>query len=453
MPARSTIAAMRFGYGFRPGEAPPRDVDDLLGQLTQGPGETRFAQGALADRMAQLRRMREARKAARGSDKPPEEVKRMRRQMRRALILDGHRRIEQAALSPAGFRERLAWFWTDHFTVSARNRAAAPGAPFFERDAIRPHVSGDFASMLRATATHPAMLVYLDQHISIGPNSRAGRRREKGLNENYARELLELHTVGVDGGYDQKDVTQLAKLLTGLGFDRKTGGFVFRPRIAEPGPKAVLGRVYGDRSGHDLRDIERVLADLAAHPATARHLARKLAAHFVADDPGERLIGRLEQAYARSGGQLGPMYRALLEDDESWARFGEKAKQPFGFLVSGLRALGAPAPLMAPNDKGRANPLSVGALVQMGQPLWSPQGPDGWSEAASDWITPQGLAARLEWCAAVARRFEDRLDPRTLLETALGDAARSQTRFLVEGAPQRQTGIAVVLASPEFNRC
>jgi len=349
-------------------------------------------------------------------------------------------------VSPDGFVERLVMFWTDHFTVSAVSQELGLAIPDFIAEAIRPHVAGNFGEMLRAATLHPAMLVYLDQDRSIGPNSPAGTGRERGLNENLARELLELHSVGVHAAYGQEDVLQLAELLTGLQVTPE--GMRFNRQWAEPGPETVLGKDYGG-AAPQLADIEMALADLALHPATATHLSRKLATHFISQTPPEALVEQMASAYIAANGDLSALYETMLGSDDAWAPELQKVKQPLHFTVSAARAIGLSH--MGKNEREFRIGV-VRPLVSMGQDLFRPKGPDGWPEAADHWITPAMLTARIEWAAALARKFTTTLDPRVFVEEALGGLASSELIFAAAGAEARWEGNAVVLASPEFNR-
>ena len=304
--------------------------------------------------------------------------------------------------------------------------------------------------MLKAAVTHPSMLVYLDQVASFGPNSRAARGR-RGLNENLAREVIELHSLGVGGAYTQRDVKQLAKLLTGLtaGFPK---GFALRPARAEPGAEQVLGRSYGG-DAPSLDDIYAVLEDLATHPDTGAHLARKLAVHFCSDAPDEGMVASMADAYRDNSGALLSVYEAMLRHPFAWESFGQKVKQPIDFVTSSLRAIGLPAASLGKLSRKEMQSYLTGPMASMGQPWFRPLGPDGWAEAAEAWITPQGLAARLQWAMAAPSAFFRGLpDPRGFVETSLGSLADERLRFVAGAAETRREGIALVLASPGFQR-
>jgi len=341
-------------------------------------------------------------------------------------------------------------FWADHFSVEGRN--------FFLRlflnnlidHGIRPNITGNFGDLLVACSTHPAMQVYLNQARSIGPNSAAARKSKQGLNENLAREILELHALGVGGAYTQTDVRQLAELLTGLTFGRK--GRTFQPARAEPGPEKVLGKVYSPKASMDV--IEEALQDIALHPDTARHIARKLVVHFVSDTPDASLVNHIASAYTASRGNLRATYEALLEHPAAWEPVGMKVKQPWDLVISGYRALGIDMRKLL-NTRAKGNrPFNnlAKSLISMGQTPRRPAGPDGWPEDASYWITPATMAARIDWASSIANQYAQEHDPRAFLDDVLADAASPVLRAVVAGAEVRWEGVALVLASPEFNR-
>ncbi|MGL5009726.1 MAG: DUF1800 domain-containing protein, partial [Paracoccaceae bacterium] len=287
-----------------------------------------------------------------------------------------------------GFRERLVQFWADHFTTESRFRQDAALGTAMVEQAIRPHVGGRFGDMLAAVTLHPAMLIYLDQVQSVGPGSRAGQRRGAGLNENLARELMELHTLGVGGAYRQEDVRAVAELLTGLSANADEG-FVFNANMAEPGSETVLGRTYGEEG---LEPVTDLLADLARHPDTARHLAQKLVVHFISDAPDPALVTTMAEAYLASDGALGPVYAAMLAHPAAMAEPRVKARRPFDFMVAALRALQVPPDKILSLSRGNLRKRLIIPLRAMGQEWNMPGGPDGWDEAAEAWITPQGMA-------------------------------------------------------------
>jgi uncharacterized protein (DUF1800 family) len=300
--------------------------------------------------------------------------------------------------------------------------------------------------MLRAVEQHPAMLFFLDNQQSLGPNSRAGQNRKRGLNENLAREIMELHTLGVGGGYTQEDVTSLARIITGWTFVGRQGqlgapgSFVFNANAHEPGAQRLLGRTYED-SG--VGQGEAALADIARLPSTAKFIATKFARHFVADDPPPALVARLQDVFRKSDGDLKALALALVDSDEAWRAPLTKLRSPYEFLVATGRLLA-----QIPDDPGRY----LGGLNTLGQPLWSPAGPNGFPDTNAAWAAPEGMKLRLDIAAQFASRLADSIDPRDLLEVAAADAASPDTRRTIERAESRQQAVALLLMSPEFQR-
>lgn len=453
-------AAIRFGYGLSPLDPPPASVAALLAML-RGPDlmAARFPlpdHDRLAARIVQMVRLRRERRKE-GSRKAEEEIARRIRILRREAADDIARQaatiLLRRARSAQGFRERLVAFWADHFTVAGKTLLFRGLVPAFAEEAIRPHIAGSFEDMLIAAVTHPMMLHYLDQASSIGPNSPAATRtrRARGLNENLAREILELHTLGVDGPYGQQDVRQFAELLTGmtLGPDLR---FRFRPAWAEPGVETVLGREYG-AGAPSPEAILAALRDLARHPATARHIARKLAVHFVADTPPEGLVGHLEQRFAETGGDLMAVYAALLEYPDAWLAGPGNVKPPADFVASAMRALAVKPDRVLKMAPRRLRMLLLGPMARMGQPWQTPAGPNGWPEEDAAWITPQGLAARLRWAMrAPALLRPDLPDPRDFVSRVLGPSPGKGVIFAAQAAETRAEAIGLVLASPAFQR-
>lgn len=451
-------AAIRFGCGLSPRQAPPNSVDDMLAMLN-GPdlaAETFPVPGMdpIYDAMVRERAARRAHRAAKTQADRDETTKALRRE-RRAVRVKAAGWLGQALMRRAqtadGFRERLVAFWTDHFTAGGKFQGLRLAQGNYAEEAIRPHVSGRFSDMLRATTTHPLMMHYLDQILSVGPNSRAGLRDPKrGVNENLAREVLELHTLGVDGPYRQEDVRNFAKLLTGLSF-KLEDGFKFRPAVSEPGVHRVLGQPYMGEDGLDA--IYAALDDLATHPATARHIARKLAVHFVSDQPDQALVEALELRFAQTGGDLLAVYEALLSHPSAWDQRPGNVKQPMDFMGSSLRALDLQPRQIPIGRMDQMRTLFYDPLILMGQTWGRPPGPDGWPEADHDWITPQRLSARLQWAMFSPVRLRRVLpDPREFADTALGTLAPQEVRFAASAAETRPEGIGVVLSSAAFQR-
>jgi uncharacterized protein (DUF1800 family) len=367
--------------------------------------------------------------------------------VQKAFRAEALARLQRAVLADCGFAERLVTFWSNHFCISASKGALARiWAGSFEREAIRPHVLGRFADMLKAVEQHPAMLFFLDNQQSLGPDSRAGQNRKRGLNENLAREIMELHTLGVGGGYTQDDVTSLARIITGWSFAGRQGklgepgSFVFNANAHEPGPERLLGKVY-EMDG--IAQGEAALADIARHPSTAKFIATKFVRHFVADEPPPALVARLQQVFAQSDGDLRAMTLALVDADEAWSAPLTKLRSPYEFLVAAGRVFAR-----VPDEPG----LYLGALNTLGQPLWSPAGPNGFADTNAAWAAPEGMKLRLDIAAQIASRAGNAVDPRELLELVAADAASEETRRTIERAESRQQALALLLMSPEFQR-
>lgn len=490
----TSIALNRFALGGRPGEAPPANPKRwLLDQLhayqprppaiAAAPTTAAVAQG-LADYFRELRQGRMQLRQAGGMQAEPAATmqpaampgQRQRNPAMRSLRMEAARetradgrghyidavgaRMEATMRTPAPFVERLVHFWANHFAVSADKLTVVGLAGTMEFDAIRPHVLGKFADMLMAVERHPAMLLYLDQAQSVGPNSPLGQQvagrgvRRVGLNENLAREILELHTMGVGSGYAQADVTEFARAMTGwtvagigngqaarvAGTRGEPGEFVFAPRLHEPGARTILGKSY-DQQG--VAQANAVLADLATHPATAKHIATKLARHFAGDAPPAPLVAKLERAFLSSGGDLPTVYRALIDAPEAWAAGAPKFKTPWEWSVSTMRALGAQS------VDGQA---MTGLLNQLGQPVWRPGSPAGYDDIAASWAGPDALMRRVEAAERIASQIRGDVDPRAraaqLFPAALSDA----TAQAISRAESPAQGLALMLVSPEMLR-
>ena len=441
------LAQIRFGFGAAPSVSGPSSVGDLLADVGTT-ARVRIADSPdLTDRLEALQSFRMAKRMNKsgGRDMAAPE----RQALRKLILRDTENLIALPLGSPVGFGERLVQFWADHFAVAAKNQLI--GALAFDHidAAIRPNINGSFDDLLIASTFHPAMLVYLDQPMSVGPNSRRGKELARGLNENLAREILELHTLGVDAPYGQRDVTEFAELLTGLRIN--TEGFRYAPGLAEPGPETVLGRSYGAHTGN-LEDIESALRDIARHPSTARHIARKLATHFIADTPPNGVVDAIEDAFLATDGHLAACYDALLHHPEAWEPRLTKVKRPLDFVISSLRGLGVDRTGVLRLNKRDFRRDLVEPLAAMGQQLFRPPGPDGWPEAAEAWVTPSMLAARIEWATNLARWISRDLSPKAFVDVVLGEFASPELRTAATGAETQWEGVSLALASPEFNR-
>jgi uncharacterized protein (DUF1800 family) len=459
----AAIAVTRFGLGARPGEIEAARADPkafLKAQIRpEGADQPAGRLAPTSENIAVFQGLRRERRELKSEADAADELKQLQAQIRSIAIDEMAARGRLAAATPASFRERWTLFWANHFTVSATKGQVAPIAGAFEREAIRPHVFGRFEDMLTASSRHPAMLLYLDQAASIGPNSPAGQRRKSGLNENLAREIMELHTVGVDGGYTQADVTEFARALTGWSVSRgreaaaagqpgaadpgEPGSFMFRPFTHEPGLRKVLGRTYANDGEGQGRAI---LHDLAAHPATARHVARKMAVHFVSDAPPSALVSRLEASFRSSGGRLDKVAETLIDSPEAWRPEADKLKSPYEFIISTWRAAGAAPDLSQPQR-------FVGSMTALDQRPFSPPSPKGWPDSAAEWAAPDQIVKRMAWAEQAANTMAgDVPDPNEAARQALGVRLGTDSATAIARAETRREAFAVLLMSPEFQR-
>lgn len=441
------MAAIRYGYGLSPNFPPPHDAEALLDSLTD-PDTAAAAWPVIAQGEAEALRLQfRTTRAKRDEDNASyrQALNMLRDVQARGMAL----RFARILDTPIGFRERLHWFWTDHFTTVARQLQYAGLQLEHHEFAIRPHISGRFADLLEAAVLHPMMLNYLDQTISRGPGSPVGRKKGGGVNENLAREVLELHTLGVDADYAQEDVHQFALLLTGVGIGKE--GMQFRPNHAEPGAETVLGHSYGGGKA-DIADVRAFLGDLARHPATAHHLARKLAVHFVDDTPDADLVATMVRAYLENDTELMPMYRAMVLHPSANGGVGTKVRQPFDWLATVMRGMGVTGNVVAALPRNGLRRMLGDPMSRMGQPWHKPVGPDGWPEEADAWITAPGLAERINWAMTVpVRLMPDLPEPRALARRIVPGSRGEQLADLVFRAERRRDGLALVLASPDLN--
>jgi uncharacterized protein (DUF1800 family) len=431
-------AATRFGCGPRPGDLDIIARDPygwVLRQLDKRPAALAGDLPASAEMVTALLTVRR--------DKDQDEKREASQRFREVYLAEIEARVAAAVASETPLLERLTHFWSNHFTVSAFRPVVRGFAGAFEREAIRPHVTGRFADLLLAVERHPAMLIYLDNAQSIGPDSMVGQRRNKGLNENLGREILELHTLGVDGGYTQADVQALARILTGWSVarpdDPDPGSFRFRPGIHEPGPKTLLGRPYPEAG---IEEGEAALRDIAAHPATARHIATKLARHFIADEPPHDAVQRIARVFHESGGDLRLVTAAIVRETAVWEKPLAKVRAPQDLVIAACRAAGFTPPAE----------MLFNGLRGLDQPTFVAPSPAGWPDDAASWVSPEAVLHRAEWCQAYANRIESPPDPVQLARAVLGDALPEETAQAIRRAPSERDGVALLLAAPEFQR-
>ncbi len=460
----SAIAANRYGLGARPGdlaEIAPDPRRWLDAQLAGGAPLLEDASlRSSADILAESSDIRGARRAAATAARSGARnaqagaALKLGELYRTLYVAEATARLHAAVASDRPFIERLTHFWTNHFAVSIDKAKVLGVAGSFEREAIRPHVLGSFSDLTLAVETHPAMLLYLDNEASAGPNSpiavRAVRRRANarlGINENLAREIMELHTLGVNGGYTQADVTTFAKVISGWSIgggagrlaSGEPGRFTFRPELHEPGSQVILGTRY-EQEG--IEQGEAVLRALSLHPATARHIATKLVRHFVSDDPPPAAVDRLAHAFLASGGDLPAVYRALIHSPESWTQPLAKYKTPSDYVISTFRGLELPV-------QGRG---ALQGLELLGERTYSPGSPAGWPDRSPDWDGASALLKRLEWADVLGQRLAARLDARELAPELLGATLGAGTRTAIARAASAAQALTLMLVSPEFLR-
>jgi uncharacterized protein (DUF1800 family) len=449
----AAIATNRFGLGARAGElaACSGDPRGWLEAQLKGPPPliTDPALQSTATLVATIDTVRAQKRLLPGALLKLGEI------YRPAYVGEVTARLRLAATTTRPFLERITQFWSNHFAVSVDKAVILGVAGSYEREAIRPNVLGSFEELLLAVERHPAMLLYLDNYRSVGPASmlavRAQERAGKalGINENLAREIMELHTLGVDGGYGQADVTAFAKVITGwsigaAGQGIRAGGapgeFYFRANVHEPGPQAVLGRRYSQAG---LRQGESVLADLAHSPATARHLATQLARHFIADEPPPGSVQNLAQVFLRSGGDLPAVYRALIAEEAAWSQPLTKFKTPNDYVISAWRALELPL-----DEPRKVPPVFAG----LGQRVWSPNSPAGWPDRSADWDGASALMQRLRWADEIGQRVGATVDAVQVAPQILGATLSDNTRLALTRAASAAQAVTLLLAAPEFMR-
>jgi uncharacterized protein (DUF1800 family) len=455
-----TLTALnRFGLGARPGE--PARIGDpraWLDRQLDGPSPlldnasvptADVVAGAIRGlRQAQVARDEAARAEA-------------RRRVRDLTQTEMRVALEARLTTDRPLVERLVAFWSNHLCVSVAKGQVGPLAGAYERQAIRPHVLGRFEDMVLASARHPAMLRYLDNAQSIGPGSPAGRvaaerQRARGLNENYARELMELHTLGVDGGYTQDDVLELARVLTGWtvgGMGQAGGplralrrpaaggdemGFAFLPALHEPGARMVMGRRYAQEG---VEQGEAVIHTLCTHPSTARFVATKLVRHFVADDPPAAAVERVAGAFTRSGGDLREVARTLVALPEAWEPARRKIRTPQDWVVAVLRGL----------DVREATPNLALALAQLRQPLWGPASPKGFGDTVTEWADSDSLMNRAELAKTIAERAGARVNPAGLAELVDLPEGDPLPALLADETIEAKERLALAIAGPAFH--
>lgn len=446
MPLQTRIALTRFGLGARPNDfsrVGKHGKDWLISQIETPIQHWKAAKSLKpSDVLAQdiLKVRAEKRK---GANIQPNAI------FRKVYAEEVKQRVLEGVRSDRSFDERLVRFWSNHFSVAIGNTQTIGLAGVFEREAIRPHIYGRFEDMLLAVLRHPAMLYYLDNTASFGPNSRTGRKRGRGLNENLAREVMELHTVSLRTGYSQQDVEELAKALTGWTVKvlrsqpGAMGKFSFAPQIHEPGARTFLGKTYA-AGGEE--QATRMLADLVAHHATAEHIAKKITAHFISDNPQSDDVAALANVFKATNGNLKDVYLALVERKSAWEENQNKLKSVEDFILSTFRGLGVDA---ITNTKLAARAMNT--YTSLGQVPFTAPSPQGWPDTAQAWAGPNAIQKRIEWAQQVASLITE-VSPEDFFKTALGTQTGATTRQAIARAESREQGLVLALMSPEFQR-
>jgi len=461
MSLEGAIAAHRFGLGARPGEigrASANPKSWLMAQIA-GPapqpkplaGEPFANAGTLVaeEDEYKLQKFMNKGNKKKGEKRDPSVPKAGNGNVRkRTYVEEMSARFALGFTTDRPFAERLVRFWSNHFTISASRKKVLLFAGDFEREAIRPHITGTFEDMLFAVVMHPAMQIYLDNWHSIGPNSPSGQKRSKGLNENLGRELMELYTLGVDGGYTQADVIAMAKLLTGWGvYDGHPNGFGFFQERHEPGAITLRGKSYGPGWEGSVAAIR----DLAHDPATARHIAQKFATHFIADDPPKESVARLEKVFRDSGGNLHALSEAIVTDPAAWAPEQKKMRTPVEYVTAAMRVTGWPHGGESDRQQKHLRRL-IASVRMMGEVPFAAPSPKGWPDTADAWSGSDGMLDRIEWAKEFGDDAPESINVAATAETGLGPLLRPATKAALAKASNRGEALALLIVSPEFQR-
>ncbi|WP_160154349.1 DUF1800 family protein [Microbulbifer sp. ALW1] len=439
----AVTATQRFGYGALPGQISEAEKSPrrwLIEQLSPAalPKADYDANYFLTHFFALQKKARQLKES---QQRLPKEEYASLNQIALHLAADN---IRAAITARDSINYRLLEFFSNHFSISHEGRLLGYLAPVYEREVIAPNMLANFDQLLTAAVLHPAMLKYLDNDISFGPDSLAGRRRHKGLNENLAREVLELHTLGVNGGYGQQDVIELAKALTGWTISRGQGGSnagsFFRTKAHQPGPKTIMRKTYREVDEQQIREI---LRDLAIHPATANHISTKLARHFVTDNPPKSLVAKMTARWLDTGGNLRSVITTMIEGDESWSPAAAKLKTPRDFLISSYRALEI-------DSQNIPDKRLIHLLTRLGQKPYGAHSPAGWGDTQQDWSGAAALASKINWAYGLAKY--SRRDINAVIEATYGDSLSDHTRETINRADSQHQALTLFLLSPEFLR-
>lgn len=444
---KAVFSLCRFGVGPKIGEynSITDPLDWALKQLLMEPDTSKFKKLPNTQEMLKLTaQYRSAQKDDKKNNMMMEgSSQAVKKEMQEASRKQFSSHIHQSITTKTPVLEKLALFWGNHFTVSSANNKIRPIVTSYQREVIYPNLSGSFKDLLFAAETHPAMLMYLNNDVSIGENSKFGRRRNRGLNENLAREILELHTLGTSGGYSLEDIKSLAKILTGWtvtrrGSPKKTGKTAFSDLMHEPGKHELLGKIYGRKGG---KQLYQALDDIAHHPNTAKFIAGKLATHYISDEPEQKLVDAIAQTFLETNGHLPSIHAKTFELALENPQPFTKARDHYSYVIAVTRAMGYKAKYAKKIHQ---------VLNDMGQIPFNAPGPDGWPDSEENWISPQGLMRRISFAQEVARVQRNK-DARSLMDDLFADSLSSMTRQHVRRAESPMQGLVLALASPEFN--
>jgi uncharacterized protein (DUF1800 family) len=382
----------------------------------------------------------------------PKSVKKMaRKERKKTSKMDNINLFLEGFHTKTPFLERIVLFFANHLTVSAQKNDVSYFIPSFYKEVIRANLHRGYASMLIASTKHPAMLKYLDNIRSSGPDSKRGKKKKVGLNENLAREILELHSVGLEANYTQADVQSLANILTGWSIPRNKkeysqSSFYFRDQVHQPGVQKLMGRRYLQKG---VRKGEQALSDLAMSPFTAKRLSYKLVQHFVSDKPDPTLVRKITEAYLKGGDDIIAMIKALVRAEESWDHTQRKLKLPHEYALSSLRMLRSSTLELRTKEKKQL----MGHLMVMGQKIYSPPSPEGWSDQAEEWLSGESMLRRLRFAERMsAKQVSLHPNVEELANHTLGPMLTPKTRLMLQRAPSREIALALLLSAPEFQR-
>ncbi len=447
------IAVNRFGYGARGNElikakANPRKwLESQLKEIEFTDGlpssdEVFLAYGKFQQQKKLLKKQKKKENTTKNKREDKQNMMR-NNAARRTYVKMSSIALKQAINSEHSVSWRLLDFFSNHFSVSSKGRLMLGLSPTLEREAIAPNLLGNFSDLLLAVMQHPAMIIYLNNEKSFGANSRLAKKRKVGLNENLAREIMELHTLGVNGGYRQNDVIELAKAMTGWSVKRPKkehgSGFVFREYGHEPGNRTLLGKNYAQRG---IQQGQQMLRDLAMHPTTANYVCKKIAHHFVSESVQQSLIDKMQKTWLDNQGNIKKVMRTLFNASEAWLTTPQKFKTPREFVISAYRAI-APNTI---NDKNLINSLN-----NLGQKPFNAGSPAGFSDDESDWLGASALIARIEWSSLLSAKVKN-INTAHIMANSLGASVSSNTYQMVMRAESRQQANTLFLMSPEFQR-